>query len=597
MGRTLTPVFSSLAKTYAIRTSVSVGQVLEFDLGRFLGWAGNPDAVGSATLILDAPTAAGPVQAPTSVSSLTFSGNRLFFTAFDDHGFELWVTDGTKAGTRLVADLNPGVLGSYPANLVDVGGVLYFTANSGAGGTKLYRTVETVDGITATAVGDIPGFPYWFTAQPGQAELQDLTRLGPANGRPAVDTTFVLQILRQSGAVTAVPVTLTRAATEANTAVTGVGNLLDDLSAALASALTTGGLAGQVTASSDGTRFTLTAAAIPAAADIVRLTVAGGVPIGFSANQASPSSVTLLAANAGPANGQLVADLAATLDVTTVGNTVIPLAVSLAASATTGNASLADLAVNLQTVLNTALTTNGFASGAVTLTVQGSQLHLAVTDPNIAQLVVHAGTALGFSADQPSVRSVAVTGASPAPANGRLNYDLTFTVNVQATQGVQLALLISVTGAETQSNTTLAQLATQIQTKLNAALTTNGLTGNPVTVANVGGRLRFTAASPIMSLAITDATAIGITDGTRSLRVGDRLWFVTNTGTQGTELWKLESTTFTTFDVLAGSSSSNPADLVDVNGALYFTAATGASDILPGKSQWQFASGRSKWNA
>ena len=134
VGRTLTPVFSSLAKTYAIRTSVSVGQVLEFDLGRFLGWAGNPDAVGSATLILDAPTAAGPVQAPTSVSSLTFSGNRLFFTAFDDHGFELWVTDGTKAGTRLVADLNPGVLGSYPANLVDVGGVLYFTANSGAGG-------------------------------------------------------------------------------------------------------------------------------------------------------------------------------------------------------------------------------------------------------------------------------------------------------------------------------------------------------------------------------------------------------------------------------------------------------------------------------
>src|SRR5439155_7107871 len=88
---------------------------------------------------------------------------------------------------------------------------------------------------------------------------------------------------------------------------------------------------------------------------------------------------------------------------------------------------------------------------------------------------------------------------------------------------------------------------------------------------------RFTAASPIISLAITDATAIGITDGTRSLRVGDRLWFVTNTGTQGTELWKLESTTFTTFDVLAGSSSSNPADLVDVNGALYFTATTGAS--------------------
>jgi len=59
------------------------------------------------------------------------SGGRLPYN-FDDgvHGGEPWITDGTVAGTHLLADLLPGFDGSNIANLVQFGGWTYFTAQS-----------------------------------------------------------------------------------------------------------------------------------------------------------------------------------------------------------------------------------------------------------------------------------------------------------------------------------------------------------------------------------------------------------------------------------------------------------------------------------
>lgn len=84
----------------------------------------------------DGPGIAG-VAAPPSA----------FFVAEDGvHGKELWWTDGTEPGTRLLGDLRPGALGSEPRYLTVVGRVAYFVANDGAHGAELWRSDGTEAG-------------------------------------------------------------------------------------------------------------------------------------------------------------------------------------------------------------------------------------------------------------------------------------------------------------------------------------------------------------------------------------------------------------------------------------------------------------------
>ncbi|CAN5655402.1 hypothetical protein BH10BAC3_BH10BAC3_04520 [soil metagenome] len=59
-------------------------------------------------------------------------GNLAFFVAGDDeHGFELWKSDGTMHGTKMVNDINPGSDGSYPYSLVSYKNKLFFGAFDG----------------------------------------------------------------------------------------------------------------------------------------------------------------------------------------------------------------------------------------------------------------------------------------------------------------------------------------------------------------------------------------------------------------------------------------------------------------------------------
>jgi ELWxxDGT repeat protein len=74
-------------------------------------------------------------------------GAGLVFSASDRlHGQELWYTDGTTEGTRLVKDILPGSRGSSPEWMVSLGDVVLFGAKTDEIGAELWRTDGTESG-------------------------------------------------------------------------------------------------------------------------------------------------------------------------------------------------------------------------------------------------------------------------------------------------------------------------------------------------------------------------------------------------------------------------------------------------------------------
>ena len=82
---------------------------------------------------------------------------------------------------------------------------------------------------------------------------------------------------------------------------------------------------------------------------------------------------------------------------------------------------------------------------------------------------------------------------------------------------------------------------------------------------------------------LVDATAAPERGGSNPAQltvVGDVTFFVAMTSTTGAELWKTDGTpqgTAMLVDVNAGAGSSNPTNLVNVSGVLYFAANDGTN--------------------
>ncbi len=89
-----------------------------------------------------------PLDINASGSSLpvyaTATSLGIFFRASTPQfGDEVYISDGTTKGTRLVKDINPGTPGSSPTDFVELDGIVYFSATTTLNGTELWRTDGT----------------------------------------------------------------------------------------------------------------------------------------------------------------------------------------------------------------------------------------------------------------------------------------------------------------------------------------------------------------------------------------------------------------------------------------------------------------------
>ncbi len=88
---------------------------------------------------------------------LSAAGDRLYFAHYSTAtGVELWASDGTSTGTRLVKDIAPGTApsvfvygenhGLRDGSWVEIDGELYFTAEDGTHGPSLWKSAGTASG-------------------------------------------------------------------------------------------------------------------------------------------------------------------------------------------------------------------------------------------------------------------------------------------------------------------------------------------------------------------------------------------------------------------------------------------------------------------
>ena len=111
-------------------------------------------------------------RSSSSPTDLTAVGGTVFFRARDGQsGDELWTSDGTAAGTALVKDLRVGPGSSSPIIITAVGDRVFFNADSTVGSTTSGQELHVSDGTAAGTflvaeiqAGPAEGKPGQFTA-------------------------------------------------------------------------------------------------------------------------------------------------------------------------------------------------------------------------------------------------------------------------------------------------------------------------------------------------------------------------------------------------------------------------------------------------
>lgn len=110
-----------------------------------------------------------------SNSETTLKGNVInnqIVFQFDDgtHGTELWITDGTELGTRILKDINSTGKSVSNTSYVKFKNEIYFVADDGVHGNELWKTNGTSDGtVLLKDINENPG--YWPNTGNASAQI------------------------------------------------------------------------------------------------------------------------------------------------------------------------------------------------------------------------------------------------------------------------------------------------------------------------------------------------------------------------------------------------------------------------------------------
>ncbi|MEM7247660.1 MAG: ELWxxDGT repeat protein [Acidobacteriota bacterium] len=160
--------------TVSIADLTPVGDELYFTLGDALYVT---DGTPTGTRFLTESSGEPPQELTPFGDRLVFSGHSVAA------GRELWISDGTAAGTGPTADVQPGDVGSEPTELTVLDEVLYFAAFRNDVGRELWRSDGTEEGTSLVAnvrAGSFSSNPTDLAASSGRllfrADLSDTDR-------------------------------------------------------------------------------------------------------------------------------------------------------------------------------------------------------------------------------------------------------------------------------------------------------------------------------------------------------------------------------------------------------------------------------------
>jgi ELWxxDGT repeat protein len=571
---------------------------------------------GSGTTVLHdfAPTADAY---GSGVRNLKAVGTTLFFTADGGDGRELWASDGTPAGTREVKDINPGANGSDPFALTAVGSLVYFEANptrtaSVSGQYQLWVSDGTTAGTKAVDLGATRPADGAFDLESFGGKLAFLNngKLYLTDGTAAGTTTLhdfsaggTVSNLRSAGSLLFM---VGRDAANGRELWKSDGTpagttLVKDINPG--------------TADSDPSQLTKVGTRVFFAANDGTHGIEPWVSDGTAAGTTLVQDINVGTANSSPSNFNAVGTRAFFVATDGHGTTSSGRELWTSDGTTAGTTKLKDLVNNGGGYYGYGLSagSGGNLFFAESDTAHGQELWKS--DGTVAGTVlvkdINPGAASSFPTSLADVNGTLFFGANDGTGGNQLwssNGTAAGTVKIHtftpgATEGsvfanssfVKLGSIVLFAANDAEHGRELWRTdGTDLATSLVKDLAPGPDSSSPSNLVVAGTSAFFTTSirsgtTTTAGIWITDGTATGTTllksfastpaiypSPSHLTPVGSKVFFTIDDGTHGEELWVTDGTaagTQLTADINPGAPSSYPHDLVAFNGKLYFAAS------------------------